>query len=270
MPPSPRRSRRSATSIRTSGGGPASPRSRGASRGSRSSIVNFVGQSVKAGDPLAELYSPELYSATQELLTAQRFAQRAAAPKTALGRSVMDDPQDLVRLASEKLRLWGLTQAQIDRILQEGKADHRMLITAPIGGVVSEQFVVQGQYVEEGGDMFERRRPGPRLDQGAGLCRPGRAGAGRAGGRGDRGVVPGRDLPGDRRVHRPEARPRDPDGRRALRPGEPRAAAPPGDVRHGEPQDPRGGDARSSGRGSPRRRRRPASTRAWPSRRSAR
>jgi len=64
------------------------------------------------------------------------------------------DPQDMVRLASEKLRLWGLSQAQIDRILEEGKADHRMLITAPIGGVVTEQFVVQGQYVEEGGDMF--------------------------------------------------------------------------------------------------------------------
>ncbi len=117
--------------------------------------VNFVGQEVKAGEPLAELYSPELYSAAQELLTARRFAQRAARPTTAAGRAAMEDPDRLVRLTIDKLKNWGVTQAQVDKILREGKADFRTLITAPVGGFVFEQFVVKGRYVEEGGDLFD-------------------------------------------------------------------------------------------------------------------
>lgn len=117
--------------------------------------VNFIGQPVKAGEPLAEVYSPELYSAAQELLTAQRFARRATRPKTALGRSVADDPNELVLLAAEKLKLFGLEQEQIDRILREGKADYRIQIKAPIGGVVFEQFVVRGKSFEQGADLFD-------------------------------------------------------------------------------------------------------------------
>ena len=117
--------------------------------------VNFVGQEVKAGEPLAELYSPELYSAAQELLTARRFSQRTARPTTAVGRAAMDDPDRLVRMSVEKLRNWGVTQEQIDQILRDGKADFRTTITAPVGGFVFEQFVVKGRYVEEGGDLFD-------------------------------------------------------------------------------------------------------------------
>ena len=231
--------------------------------------VNFVGQSVKAGDPLAELYSPELYSATQELLTARRFAQRAAAPKTALGRSVMDDPQDLVRLASEKLRLWGLSQAQIDRILKEGKADHRMLITAPIGGVVSEQFVVQGQYVEEGGDMFSVVdldhvwiKAQVYADQVA-LVRVGQAVEATV------ESFPGEIFPGTVAFIDPRVDPatRTVDVRYDL--ANPGLRLRPGMFATVSSRPPCR-RRRSSGRGSPRRRRRPASTRAWPSRRSAR
>ncbi len=54
--------------------------------------VNFTGQDVKAGEPLAELYSPELYQAIQELLTASRRAEPdATRVQTAVGRSLLGD-----------------------------------------------------------------------------------------------------------------------------------------------------------------------------------
>ena len=61
----------------------------------------------------------------------------------------------MTRLAAEKLGHWGLTQAQIDGILGQGKPLVRVPILAPIGGVVVKKNVVEGQYVAEGEAMFE-------------------------------------------------------------------------------------------------------------------
>lgn len=118
-------------------------------------FVNFTGTRVKAGEPLAELYSPELYQAIQELLLAQRSGRDRPQAQTALGRSVMGDPKELVALSGEKLRLWGIAPTQIDQILREGKADFRLPILSPISGVVIRKNVVEGDYVSEGQAMFE-------------------------------------------------------------------------------------------------------------------
>jgi len=111
--------------------------------------VDFTGTRVEAGRPLAEVYSPELYQAIQEMLLHGRNA-RAGAPNRLLG-----DREDLVRLAADRLKLWGITQEQVDRILAEGKADTRLPILSPIGGVVIRKGVVEGDYVAEGQAMFE-------------------------------------------------------------------------------------------------------------------
>jgi Cu(I)/Ag(I) efflux system membrane fusion protein len=117
--------------------------------------VNFNGVDVAAGQTLAELYSPELYQAVQELLLARRSAQQAPRMQSALGRSVLGDPQEMTRLAAEKLKLWGITQEQVDEILRRGKADFKVPIVSPIGGHVLKKNVVEGQYVPEGQAMFE-------------------------------------------------------------------------------------------------------------------
>ncbi|MBX6312214.1 MAG: efflux RND transporter periplasmic adaptor subunit [Isosphaeraceae bacterium] len=118
--------------------------------------VNFTGVNVQQGAVLAELYSPELYQATQELLISQRRAgQAASGARSALGARVMGDPNELVRLSIEKLKLWGINQAQIDKMLREGHADYRMPIHAPIRGHVVKKNIVEGQYVQEGQPLFE-------------------------------------------------------------------------------------------------------------------
>jgi membrane fusion protein, copper/silver efflux system len=113
--------------------------------------VNFNGREVQAGEPLAELYSPELHQAIQELLTAARRAESDRSQvQTAVGRSLLG-----VRLSTEKLKRWGITQAQIDEILAQGKSDFTIPILAPIGGTVVKKNVVEGQEVPEGFPMFE-------------------------------------------------------------------------------------------------------------------
>jgi Cu(I)/Ag(I) efflux system membrane fusion protein len=116
-------------------------------------FVNYTGTPVKKGEPLAEMYSPELYQAVRELLIAQKAARER--PSTGGRRSLLGSPVDLLASAREKLRLWGITPEQTEGILRSGKADWRLPILSPIGGVVLEKNVVEGQYVSEGDPMFE-------------------------------------------------------------------------------------------------------------------
>jgi Cu(I)/Ag(I) efflux system membrane fusion protein len=112
-------------------------------------FVNFTGVDVAEGEPLAELYGPELYQAVRELLLA---AKRAQSPPA---RGVGVDSQELVRLASEKLKLMGVTREQVDDFLRKGKADFKLPIVSPISGHVVKKDVVEGQFVAEGQTMFE-------------------------------------------------------------------------------------------------------------------
>ncbi|MFO0907553.1 MAG: efflux RND transporter periplasmic adaptor subunit [Isosphaeraceae bacterium] len=117
-------------------------------------LVNFTGTAVKAGEPLAELYSPELYQAVQELLLVQRRA-RAATGSRAVSPALATDSQELLRLGREKLILWGMTPGQVDALLASGRAEARLPILAPLSGVVVRKNIVEGQYVAEGEAMFE-------------------------------------------------------------------------------------------------------------------
>ncbi len=100
--------------------------------------ANYLGMAVKAGEPLADLYSPELVSAQQELL------QAAKAPGAA----------SLLDAVRERLRLWGLTAEQISGIERRGEVRDHVTFYAPIGGVVVEKDVREGQYVETGMRLF--------------------------------------------------------------------------------------------------------------------
>ena len=112
-------------------------------------FVDFNGVDVEAGQPMAELYGPELYQGVRELLLAQKRSQ------TSTARSIGGDPSEMVSLSVDKLKLMGVTQAQVDAILKSGKAEFTLPIVAPIGGHVVRKDVVEGQYVNEGQTLFE-------------------------------------------------------------------------------------------------------------------
>ena len=117
--------------------------------------VSFTGENVEAGQPLAELYSPELNQAIQELLTSSRRAGSSVQPQTELARSLLNDGREMVRASAEKLKRWGVTQAQIDEILKTGQTDFKFKILSPVRGHVFKKNVVEGQEVQEGYPMFE-------------------------------------------------------------------------------------------------------------------
>jgi membrane fusion protein, copper/silver efflux system len=102
--------------------------------------VNFTGQEVNRGDVLATVYSAELLTAQQELLQAVRMKESFPA---------------LYRSAREKLRLWRLTDGQIDEIESSGRVRPEFEVLAGIRGVVTGRNISQGDYVSTGTVMFE-------------------------------------------------------------------------------------------------------------------
>jgi membrane fusion protein, copper/silver efflux system len=102
--------------------------------------VNFTGQAVKRGERLVTLYSPELLTAQKELL-------EAASTKTSF--------PELYTAAREKLRLWKLTEKQIDAIENTGTVREQFDVLADKGGVVIQRNISVGDYVSTGSILFE-------------------------------------------------------------------------------------------------------------------
>lgn len=101
-------------------------------------FVNVTGQMVHPGQELASLYSPELVTTVQNLLDAQRA-----------------DNRELAQLAADRLRLWGVTDDQIDDMRRTGRRITHVTVRAPVGGHVVRKFPVEGQWVEEAAPLYD-------------------------------------------------------------------------------------------------------------------
>lgn len=113
--------------------------------------VNATGQPVRRGQPLMEVYSPELVSAQEEYLIAWNGRQ---ALKNGTEESLVGVGQ-LAEGALKRLRNWDISDAQLQRLQREGKATRTVTLYAPAGGVVLEKTAVQGMRFMPGEPLFK-------------------------------------------------------------------------------------------------------------------
>ncbi len=114
-------------------------------------FVDFTGTEVKRGAPMVEIYSPELFAAQSELLHAiqtLKHLQKSSLP------TLRNTAYETVQSAREKLKLWGLTDDQIKRIIRRGKASYTMTIYSPISGTVVHKNGFEGMYVKTGTRIY--------------------------------------------------------------------------------------------------------------------
>ncbi len=106
-------------------------------------VVNQTGETVRAGQPMLSLYSPELYQSEREYLIT-------------LGDGPGDKGHDLGAQASarERLRLLGVPEDEVERLDRERSASSRILLRSPVSGTVLERNVVEGQYVGADTPLF--------------------------------------------------------------------------------------------------------------------
>jgi Cu(I)/Ag(I) efflux system membrane fusion protein/cobalt-zinc-cadmium efflux system membrane fusion protein len=98
--------------------------------------VNHLGQPVRKGEPLFDVYSPELVQTEQELLSAARYVEQLAdAPEATRQRAVA-----LLDAARTRLMYWEISSEQIDRLLSGGEVLRTLTVTAPSDGVVMKRL----------------------------------------------------------------------------------------------------------------------------------
>lgn len=114
-------------------------------------FVDYTGITVRKGDHLAEIYSPQLLVSQQELILAQ---QSVDAMTESTADAVRRTNNILLKTAEEKLRLLGLTGEQIDRIATSGEPTDHITLYSPADGVVTERAVSEGTYVKEGQRLY--------------------------------------------------------------------------------------------------------------------
>ncbi|MDP2645083.1 MAG: efflux RND transporter periplasmic adaptor subunit [Desulfobacterales bacterium] len=105
--------------------------------------VNFTGKPVKKGDPLFDLYSPELFAAQEEYLAAYRNFSRAA-----------DGNRQLPAAARQRLRYFDVAEAEIEAMEASGKLKKTVTIRSPFDGVIILKNAEEGTYIKTGTTVF--------------------------------------------------------------------------------------------------------------------
>lgn len=115
-------------------------------------FVNFTGDSVRRGQAVATIYSPEMYATQQEYLLALENRERMHRAGFGNAHSAS---QDLVDSTRRRLNLFGMTAAQVAQLEQTRKPIFATTMVSPVSGVVTQKLAVQQQYVALGQPLLE-------------------------------------------------------------------------------------------------------------------
>ncbi len=117
--------------------------------------VNYTGKYVKKGEPLAEIYSPELVATQQEFLNVLKWAKPGADKDSSVGKMLSKDAEAIIEAAKQRLRLWDINDAQIKKIEEAGKPIRTLTIFSPASGYVVQKMALQGMRVMPGEKLFD-------------------------------------------------------------------------------------------------------------------
>ncbi|MEX2264161.1 MAG: efflux RND transporter periplasmic adaptor subunit [Bryobacteraceae bacterium] len=115
-------------------------------------FVDFIGQSVKRGQPLFTIYSPELVATQEEYLLAMKSRQ-------ILGDSPIEavsaGARNLVGAARRRLRLWDISEREIESLERTGEVKRALTIYSPVSGVVTQRAAYHhGKYVTPETELY--------------------------------------------------------------------------------------------------------------------
>ncbi|HEY5673578.1 MAG TPA: efflux RND transporter periplasmic adaptor subunit [Malonomonas sp.] len=109
--------------------------------------VAETGQQVKKGQPVLEIYSPDLVTAQQELLLA---LDNYNSLKESSFAQIADNAKRLLDASRKRLQLWDVSNKQIDRLEKTGEVRKTVTLYAPYTGVVTMKMVSEGMFVKPG------------------------------------------------------------------------------------------------------------------------
>ena len=112
--------------------------------------VNATGQLDRRGEPLMEVYAPELVDAEQEYLLAWRSLQSMRAASV----GDRDAAKQIADGALQRLRNWDISDDQLQQLQRSGKIARTLTLRAPADGVVLEKMAVDGMRFMPGEPLY--------------------------------------------------------------------------------------------------------------------
>ena len=113
--------------------------------------VNTTGQAVAKGQPLFEVYSPELVSAQREYALAAQGVQALQAA----GGTAQSGMQQLAEASLQRLKNWDISEEQVKALAKSGEIKRTLSFRSPVSGIVTEKKAVQGMRFMPGEPLYQ-------------------------------------------------------------------------------------------------------------------
>jgi len=113
--------------------------------------VNYEGASVRRGQPLLDIYSPELVTTQQEYLLALKNKAKTASSTLA---SIREGAVSLLQASRARLENWDIPPSEIATLEQSGKVRKTLSLESPENGVVTRLNIHEGQFVKSGMSLY--------------------------------------------------------------------------------------------------------------------
>ncbi|HAR64410.1 MAG TPA: efflux transporter periplasmic adaptor subunit [Candidatus Margulisbacteria bacterium] len=121
--------------------------------------ANFTGKYIRRGDPIAEIYSPELLSAQQEYLNLLKWQPQSSPSSNTysdkIDSMITNDTQSVLQAAKQKLRLLDISDSQIEEIARTGVPRRTLTLFSPVSGYIAGKNMYQGQKFMAGETIVE-------------------------------------------------------------------------------------------------------------------
>lgn len=112
--------------------------------------VRVTGERVKRGQVIASLYSPEVYSAHQDLIQARQQRERLGSATA----SAQEAAEAALQAGRDRLRLLGVPEPELKRMEKAQRPSEQVLIRTPFAGTVIERLATEGNYVSTGTGLY--------------------------------------------------------------------------------------------------------------------
>jgi RND family efflux transporter MFP subunit len=113
--------------------------------------VNYIGQQVRAGQPMFSIYAPELVATQKEYI----LALQARDQWEKSGTEVRLPGINLVEAARQRLALWDISPDQIALIEKNREPIRALMVYAPVSGIVTAKTAVQGNRVMPADTLYD-------------------------------------------------------------------------------------------------------------------
>jgi Cu(I)/Ag(I) efflux system membrane fusion protein/cobalt-zinc-cadmium efflux system membrane fusion protein len=116
--------------------------------------VNYIGEKVRKGQRLFEIYSPELVSTQEEYLTARKYLEKM---KEAGSSETVRQAEALMEATRRRLAYWDITEGQIERLGKTGEVVKTLTVVSPVKGRLIEKMdaALEGMYAKAGMNLYK-------------------------------------------------------------------------------------------------------------------